>query len=98
MLLFLGMFSFSLGDTMGEVLALPWRWADAFTTQPLDFDVVEADFLLGSCACFLCSVEAAAARAASGHEGLLLTGPPLLAAAAAPEAATGGVGTISVRR
>ena len=82
---------------MGELLAIPWCEIDALPPLPLSFEAVigEVVFLVGtSCARFVCSVEAAAARAASGHDGLLAGLPPF---AAAPEAATGGVG-ISVRR
>ena len=82
---------------MGELLAIPWCEIDALPPLPLSFEaVIEVVFLVGtSCARFVCSVEAAAARAASGHDGLLAGLPPF---PAAPEAATGGVGLISVRR
>ena len=82
---------------MGELLAIAWCEIDALSTLPLSFEaVIEVVFLVGtSCARFVCSVEAAAARAASGHDGLLAGLPPF---PAAPEAATGGVGLISVRR
>lgn len=82
---------------MGELLAIPWCEIDTLSPLPLSFEVfVIEDFLLGtSCARFVCSVEAAAARAASGHD-VLLAGLPSFAAA--PEAAMGGAGPISVRR
>ena len=81
---------------MGELLVIPWCEIDALPPLPLSFEAVVDNALLGtSCARFVCSVEAAAARAASGHDGLLAGLPPF---PAAPEAATGGVGLISVRR
>lgn len=81
---------------MGELLGFLWCEIDALPPLPLSLPVIVEDALLGtSCARFVCSVEAAAARAASGHDGLLAGLPPF---AAALEAATGGVGPISVRR
>ena len=75
---------------------MPCCGIDALPPLPLSLQVAVEDALLGtSCVCFVCSVEAAAARAASGHD-TLLAGLPLFGAA--PEAATGGVGPISVRR
>ena len=84
---------------MSELLTIwlfSWRWA----SLPLDFAEVAAvaaddDFLTSSCASFLCSADAAAARAAKGQDGRLLATLPAFVSAAG---ATAGVGTISVRR